>query len=65
MNPAEQRTHRTKVAQLEARIAVLETLVDDLARYLATWVPAIGATLAQLDARLDAQAPHARTDAPA
>jgi len=45
MNPGLQRSHRTKTEQLEARITVLETVVDDLARYLSTWAPRIGAQL--------------------
>lgn len=61
MNPVDQAAHRTKTAQLEARIATLETVTDDLARYLAKWAPAIGgaleqhaALLEQLDQRLTA-----------
>jgi hypothetical protein len=56
MNSAEQRQHRTKVEQLEARIATLETVVDDLARYLSKWGPQIGGTLEQHAASIEAQA---------
>jgi hypothetical protein len=60
MNGTVQRTHRTKVEQLEARIAVLETVVDDLARYLSKWGPAISGTLEQHEATVTAQTAHCR-----
>ncbi len=47
MHPAAQSTHRTRTAQLAARITVLETVVDDLAAYLSKWAPAIGGSLEQ------------------
>ena len=64
MNSADQQTHRTKTAQLEARIVVLETVTDDLARYLAKWAPAIGSSLeahaTDLETQRELQTQHSR-----
>jgi hypothetical protein len=41
MNPADQRAHTTKTAQLEARIVALEGVLDHVAQFLAAWSPMI------------------------
>ena len=45
MNPAEQQAHRTKTAQLEARVASLEVVLDHMGRFLAEWHPIVDAHL--------------------
>lgn len=73
MNSAEQATHRTKTAQLEARVATLETVVDAMARFLTDWRPFVDGKIALHSTTLEAltyrpestQTPPAAPDEPA
>jgi len=66
MNPAEQQAHRTKTAQLEARVASLEVVLDHMGRFLAEWHPIVdahlqlhGTTLRALTLQPEPEAPAA------
>jgi len=48
MNPAAQQTHTTRTAQLEARILVLEALVDVQSRALLQFMPGTATELEQV-----------------